>query len=210
MSEIEETLNFDKKFWDNGFYPFAGVDEVGRGAIFGPVVAAAVILLKDRKIPSFCDSKSIGAQKREQLFSELLENGHPFSVGIVDVEEIDKINILQATLKAMKIAIEGLDLMPSIAIVDGNHKPNVKCRVEAVVKGDNTSLSIGAASIVAKVVRDRMIVELDTKYPEYGLKKNKGYGTKDHIEAIFKNGPTPFHRKSFKPISLLGKSLWHQ
>lgn len=210
MSEIEETLNFDKVFWDNGFYPLAGVDEVGRGALFGPVVAAAVILLKDRRIPSFCDSKSIGAKKREQLFSELSENGHFFSVGVIDVEEIDKINILKATLKAMKIAIEGLNIMPSIAIVDGVHKPNVKCRVETVVKGDRSSLSIAAASIVAKVVRDRMIVELDSKYPGYGLKKNKGYGTKDHIEAIFKKGPTPLHRKSFKPISLFGESLWHQ
>lgn len=209
MSEIEEALNFDKNFWDKGFYPLAGIDEVGRGALFGPVVAAAVVILKDRKVPSFCDSKSVTAKRREELFEELVEQGHSFSVGIVDAQEIDKINILRATLKAMQIAFEGLTSHPMIALVDGNSKPPLKCKVETVVKGDKLSLSIGAASIVAKVIRDRMITELDQIYPGYGLKENKGYGTKSHIEALFKKGPTPLHRKTFKPVSEIGGSLWH-
>lgn len=208
MSEIEEALNFDKNFWDKGFYPLAGVDEVGRGALFGPVVAAAVVILKDRKIPSFCDSKSISAKKREELFEELATNGHQFSIGVVDAGEIDKTNILKATLKAMKIAVEGLKLEPAIALVDGNSQPQLKYRVEIVVKGDKLSLSIGAASIVAKVLRDRMIAELDEKYPGYGLKKNKGYGTREHIEALFKMGPTPHHRRTFKPVAEIGGCLW--
>lgn len=208
MSEIEETLNFDKNFWDKGFYPLAGVDEVGRGALFGPVVAAAVVILKDRKIPSFCDSKSISAKKREELFEELTANGHQFSIGVVDAGEIDKTNILKATMKAMKIAVEGLKFEPAIALVDGNSQPQLKYKVESVVKGDKLSLSIGAASIVAKVLRDRMIAELDEKYPGYGLKKNKGYGTKEHIEALFKMGPTPHHRRTFKPVAEIGGCLW--
>lgn len=208
MSEIEEALNFDKNFWDKGFYPLAGVDEVGRGALFGPVVAAAVLILKDRKIPSFCDSKSISAKKREELFEELTANGHQFSIGVVGAEEIDKTNILKATLKAMKIAVEGLNFEPTMALVDGNTQPQLKYKVESVVKGDKLSLSIGAASIVAKVLRDRMIAELDEKYPGYGLKKNKGYGTKEHIEALFKMGPTPHHRRTFKPVAEIGGCLW--
>ncbi|MCX7830033.1 MAG: ribonuclease HII [Acidobacteria bacterium] len=208
MSEIEEALNFDKGFWDKGFYPLAGVDEVGRGALFGPVVAAAVVILRDREIPPFFDLKMGTAKKREELFEEIVDCGHCFSVGVVNVEEIDKTNILQATLKAMETAVEGLKLVPSIALVDGNRKPQLKCRAETIVKGDKLSLSIGAASIVAKVFRDRMITELDEKYPGYGLKSNKGYGTKDHLEAIYKMGPTPLHRKTFKPLSEIGGSLW--
>ncbi len=209
MSEIEEALNFDKNFWDKGFYPIAGIDEAGRGALFGPVVAAAVVILKDRKIPPLCDSKSVCAKRREELFEELTVNGHLFSVGVVNADEIDRTNILNATLKAMKIAFEGLKTPAAIALVDGCTKPPLKCKVETVIKGDKLSLSIGAASIVAKVFRDRMIMELDQMYPGYGLKENKGYGTKNHIEALYKKGATPLHRKTFKPVSEIGGSLWH-
>jgi ribonuclease HII len=208
MKDIEEAYKFDRSYWSKGFYPLAGIDEAGRGALFGPVVAAAVVLQKDRVIPDFCDSKAISAKRREQLFSELVENGHLFSVGIVEAEEIDKINILKATLKAMEIAFKGIEKEVRFALVDGNVLPDLKCRCECVVKGDKKSISVGAASIVAKVVRDRLIMEMDGSYPEYGLRKNKGYGTREHIVAIYEKGVTPFHRRSFKPVSEIGNGLW--
>jgi ribonuclease HII len=208
MSEHEERLSFDKQYWQKGFFPFAGVDEAGRGALFGPVVAGAVVLDPGKAMPLFCDSKLIDNKKREQLFEELVENGHMFAIGVVDAREIDATNILKATLKAMKLAVESLGLTPKLVLVDGNSKPQVKCEVETVVKGDSRSLSIGAASIVAKVSRDRMMFEFDSEYPGYGLRKHKGYGTKEHFEALQKLGPSACHRKTFRPVMDAGKGLW--
>lgn len=208
MNWIGEALDFDKEYWLKGFYPLAGIDEAGRGALFGPVVAAAVILDREKKIPNFCDSKAICEKKREELFEELKKNGHIFSVGIIGAREIDRINILNATLKAMELAFRGLKISPEVVLVDGNTKPKIDCRAECVVKGDKKSLTIGAASIVAKVTRDRILKKLDEDYPGYGFKNNKGYGTKEHIEAIQRMGVTPLHRKSFRPVSEFGNSLW--
>lgn len=210
MSEFEKRLNFDREFWDKGFFPLVGVDEAGRGALFGPVVAAAVILYPQKGLPNFCDSKKLSEKKREELFNEFLERGHKYSIGVVDAEEIDKINILNATMKAMKMAVEGLNERPSLVLIDGNQKPDLEYNIKLVVNGDELSLSIAAASIVAKVVRDRMIKEISLKYPEYELNRNKGYGTKKHIEAIVRNGLSPLHRRSFKPSFMgYGKRLWH-
>jgi ribonuclease HII len=208
MSEQEGPLSFDRMYWQKGYFPFAGVDEAGRGALFGPVVAGAVILDPEKKMSSFCDSKLISGKKREQLFDELIENGHSYSVGIVDASEIDRINILEAAMEAMRLAVEGLYPAPKLVLVDGNRKPQVKCDVEAVVGGDRRSLSISAASIVAKVSRDRMMIKFDSEYPGYGLKKHMGYGTKEHVAALREMGPTLLHRKSFKPVTEAGKGLW--
>lgn len=209
MSEQEGTLSFDISYWERGYFPFAGVDEAGRGALFGPVVAGAVVIYPDRKIPDFKDSKTIDSRKRDRLFNELLECGHLHAVGVVEAEEIDRINILEATMKAMRLAVEALPLEPKLALVDGNRGPRVKCAVETVVGGDRRSLSIGAASIVAKVVRDRLMIKLDSEYPGYGLMKHKGYGTREHLSALRELGPSLLHRKSFKPVADAGEGLWH-
>jgi len=208
MSEQEGALSFDKRYWERGYFPFAGVDEAGRGALFGPVVAGAVVIYPEKKMPGFCDSKAVDARKREELFSELVQSGHAYGVGIVDSAEIDEINILRATMKAMSLAVEALPVEPKLALVDGNSKPRVKCEAEAVVGGDRRSLSIGAASIVAKVIRDRMMIELDSEYPGYGLKKHKGYGTREHIAALMKLGPSALHRRSFRPVAEAGEGQW--
>lgn len=209
MSEQEGTLSFDRRYWEKGCFPFAGVDEAGRGALFGPVVAGAVVIFPEKKIPDFRDSKAVDPRKRDKLFDDLRECGHLFGVGVVEAEEIDRINILEATMKAMKLAIEALPLEPKLALVDGNRGPRVKCSVETVVGGDRRSLSIGAASIVAKVVRDRMMIELDSEYPGYGLMKHKGYGTKEHLSALRELGPSALHRRSFRPVAEAGEGLWH-
>ena len=208
MSEHGEPLSFDRMYWEKGFYPFAGVDEAGRGALFGPVVAAAVVLSPDGRLSGFRDSKTISASRREELFEELKSAGHEFSVGVVDAEEIDRTDILRATLKAMKMACEGISAELKLVLVDGDRRPPLDTRVETIVGGDRLSLSIAAASIVAKVTRDGLVRELAERFPGYGLENNKGYGTKEHIAAVCENGPTPFHRKSFRPISGIGRELW--
>lgn len=181
----------------------AGVDEVGRGPLAGPVVTAAVILDPERPIEGLNDSKKLSEKRREALAELIKERALAWSLGRAEVEEIDRINILQATLLAMRRAVEGLDPAPEHAMVDGNRCPELPCTVEAVVKGDGTVAAISAASILAKVSRDREMVELDARYPGYGLAGHKGYPTKVHLEALERLGVTPIHRRSFEPVARL-------
>lgn len=177
----------------------AGIDEAGRGPLAGPVVAAAVILDK-KNIPSgINDSKKTNKNQRENLFEQINASSH-VGIGIINIEEIDKINILNATKNAMANALNSLITKVDFAIVDGNQLPKLPVPGRAIVKGDGKSLSIAAASIIAKVTRDRIMLKLHEKFPQYGWDKNSGYGTKQHLEAIQKYGITEFHRRSFAPI----------
>jgi len=178
----------------------AGVDEVGRGPLAGAVVAAAVILDPDNPITGLTDSKKLTEKKREILSSEIKQKSLCWALGRAEIEEIDEINILQASLLAMKRAVEALSTEPDHCLIDGNRCPDLKCSSEAIVKGDLKIQSIGAASIIAKVARDNEMVELDSRYPGYGLAKHKGYPTKFHIQALEDLGVTPIHRTSFAPV----------
>lgn len=183
-----------------GLWPVAGVDEVGRGPLCGPVTAAAVILDPARIPPGIGDSKTLSLAKREWLFAAIMEVAQ-VCVAHASVEEIDRLNILQASHLAMERALAGLRQVPGLALVDGNRLPkNLPCPGQAVVKGDAKSLSIAAASIVAKVTRDRLMVDLAQQHPGYGWDRNAGYPTKDHLAALLNLGVTPHHRRSFKPI----------
>jgi ribonuclease HII len=183
----------------------AGIDEVGRGPLAGPVVAAAVILPRDARLPmelvsELNDSKKLSVKKRERLYDVIMSCAD-VGIGAASVREIDQINILQATYVAMRRAVSRLDNVPDQALVDGNRDPGLPCAVETVVKGDSKSLSIAAASIVAKVVRDRAMTRLATRYPFFGWEGNAGYGVKKHMIGLEEVGPTVHHRKSFKPIA---------
>ncbi len=185
----------------------AGVDEVGRGALFGIVVAAAVILPKTAPIDcqnwGIKDSKKLSARSRELLVPQIQQLAIAYNIGVASVAEIDELNILQATLVAMHRAVTGLSVLPQLCLVDGNKSiPNLDLPQQTLVKGEDKSLSIAAASILAKVWRDRVISELANRYPEYYLSKNKGYGTADHLLAIAKYGITPEHRQSFSPCKI--------
>lgn len=184
----------------------AGVDEVGRGCIAGPVVAACVILDPNNIPNGINDSKKLSQKKREILYSEIIKN-HQYSIGISTVEEIDEINILKATELAMKRAVESIKIKPKMIIVDGVVKLDIDVEYKCFIKGDSLSLSIASASIVAKTYRDRFMRDLDKLYPMYLWGKNVGYPTKEHIYSIEKYGITNYHRKSFKPISELKSEL---
>ena len=188
-----------KKFEDEYkiYGNICGIDEAGRGPLCGPVVAGAVILPKEYDILYLNDSKKLSEKKREELYDEIAEKALAWSVGIVSPERIDEINILQATYEAMRIAIQKLSVVPDILLNDAVTIPNVDIRQVPIIKGDAKSQSIAAASIMAKVTRDRLMVQYDMMYPEYGFLKNKGYGTKQHIEAIKEIGPCPIHRRTF-------------
>ena len=179
----------------------AGVDEVGRGPLAGDVVTAAVILPTDHSIDGLADSKALTAHQREALYKEIVEQAICYSVARATVEEIDRYNILQSTMMAMRRAVIGLQIKPDFVAVDGNRVPQWEYPSEAVVKGDGRVEVISAASIIAKVVRDREMVAFDAKYPGYGFAKNKGYGTAQHMEALKRLGATPIHRRSFAPVS---------
>ena len=181
----------------------AGVDEAGRGPLAGPVVAAAVILDPMRPIAGLKDSKQLTEETREQLAPIIKERALDWSVAHATVEEIDELNILQATMLAMKRAVAGLTVRPNLVLVDGNRVPHLDIAVNAVVGGDETVAAISAASIIAKTTRDHWLMDLDRQYPEYGFAKHKGYGTAEHMAAIEKYGPLPVHRKSFGPIKKL-------
>ncbi|MDH5182915.1 MAG: ribonuclease HII [Gammaproteobacteria bacterium] len=181
----------------------AGVDEVGRGPLAGAVVAAAVILDPARPIEGLTDSKKLSERRREILFVEIKEKALAYAIGRAEVEEIDDINILQASLLAMKRAVEALDPIPEHALVDGNKLPSLPCSAEAIIKGDLTEPCISAASIIAKVTRDREMVEMDKKYPGYGLAKHKGYPSKAHMAALQELGVTEIHRRTFGPVRRL-------
>ncbi len=181
----------------------AGVDEVGRGPLAGPVVTAAVILDPARPISGLADSKALTEKRREILFDEIRAKALCWALGRAEVEEIDALNILQATLLAMRRAVLALDPAPRHALIDGNRCPDLPCSAEAIVKGDGTVPVISAASIIAKVSRDREMVALDADYPGYGLAGHKGYPTKAHMAALVELGVTPIHRKSFAPVRRL-------
>lgn len=194
---LEIMLEFEHELYKKGIEHVAGVDEAGRGPLCGPVVAAAVILPKNEKIPGVNDSKKLSEKKREELFEIIKEKAVAFSVGIVDEKVIDEINILEATRLAMKKAVEGLGVTPGHVLVDAERHVPISIPYTPIVKGDAKSESIAAASIIAKVTRDHMIEEIDKKYPEYGFAKNKGYGTREHIQAIKEHGLCEIHRKTF-------------
>jgi ribonuclease HII len=179
----------------------AGVDEAGRGPLAGPVLAAAVILDELHPIKGLADSKKLSARKREQLFDEIRAKALCFSVAQASVQEIDTLNILQATLLAMRRAVEGLRLAPKLVLVDGNRLPVLPMRAEAIVKGDALVAAISAASILAKVTRDRWCLEVDALYPAYGFAQHKGYGTAEHLVALQAHGACPVHRTSFRPVT---------
>lgn len=178
----------------------AGVDEVGRGPLAGDVVAAAVILDPGNPVAGLADSKKLSEKRREALFDEIREKALSFAVARATVEEIDQLNILHASMLAMKRAVVQLSLQPEFVLVDGNRKPDWQYACDTVVKGDDRVAAIAAASILAKVTRDREMVLLDQQYPGYGLAGHKGYPTKFHMEALAQLGVTPIHRKSFAPV----------
>lgn len=197
-SEIEiDWLKYEKEAKSNGFNIICGIDEAGRGPLAGPVCAAAVILPEGCIIEGVNDSKKLTEKKREQLFDVIKETAVAYSVATADENEIDEINILQATYLAMHRAFDGLTLKPNIALVDGNRDPGLGVPTRTIVKGDANSMSIAAASILAKVTRDRFMLEMDEKYPEYQFAKHKGYGTKLHYEMLDKYGASEIHRMSF-------------
>ncbi len=180
----------------------AGVDEVGRGPLAGPVVAAAVILNSDKPISGLVDSKKINAKKREILALEIYEKSTAWAIGRAEIHEIDSLNIHQASLLAMERAIESLPIKPDYIMVDGLHCPDLEYHIEAIVRGDSKIPQISAASIIAKVIRDKEMQDMDIKYPGYGFARHKGYPTKEHIEALAKLGVSPIHRRSYKPVKL--------
>jgi len=185
----------------------AGVDEVGRGPLVGDVVTCAVILDPQNPIDGLNDSKKLSEKRRDALYQEIMEKARCVSVARCTPEEIDELNILQATLVAMTRAVDALSIEPTFVMVDGNRLPRWKYTAEAIVQGDGTVAEISAASIVAKVTRDREMTELDRVYPDFGFKAHKGYPTKKHLEALEQFGPTPFHRKSFGPVKRLLEKL---
>lgn len=185
---------------ETGALRIAGLDEVGRGPVFGPVVAAAVILPKDCTLQGLNDSKKLSEKKRVALDVEIRSNAVAWAIASVDVETIDRINIRQASLLAMRRAVQQLALSPDFLLIDGVDTIDWPCPQRSVVHGDAASVSIAAASILAKVYRDRLIVELDQQYPGYGLARHKGYGTAAHLAALKRLGPTPLHRRSFAPV----------
>lgn len=189
--------------FDGGVTLVAGVDEVGRGPLAGPVVTAAVILDPARPIEGLADSKKLSEKKREALAELIKERALAWAIGRAEVEEIDRLNILQATMLAMQRAVAGLSPAPQHALIDGNCCPKLSCSAEAIVQGDGKVPAISAASILAKVTRDREMVEMDALYPGYGLSSHKGYPCKSHIEALERLGVTPIHRRSFGPVKKL-------
>ena len=194
-----EMLNYEKKLYKKGINLIGGIDEVGRGPLVGPVVAACVILPKNFYHEDIKDSKKISEKKRERLYDLIMENALSIGIGVIDSQRIDEINIYEATKEAMILAVNNMKIKPEYLLIDAM-KLNIDIPYEAIIKGDAKSESIAAASIIAKVTRDRMLIELDKEYPMYGFKKNKGYGTKEHLEAIKKYGVINSHRRSFKPV----------
>ena len=191
------TFEYEQKHYDEGYKAICGVDEAGRGPLCGPVVAAAVILPFGLEIEGLNDSKKLSEKKREALFDVICEKALAYAIAEASPAEIDEINILNASMLAMRRAVEALEIPADFALIDGNCSRGFNIPTETVVKGDAKSYSIAAASILAKVTRDRGCMELDREYPEYGIAKHKGYPTKDHMDAVREHGPAPIYRKSF-------------
>ncbi len=190
-------LEFEKEAAAKGYKAVCGVDEAGRGPLAGPVCAAAVILPENTIIEGVNDSKKLSEKKREALFDVIKEQALSYSIAFASVEEIEEMNILNATILAMKRAVEGLDVKADYAMIDGNRLPNLDIDSEFIIKGDAKSMSIACASILAKVSRDRLLYKYAEEFPEYSFDKHKGYGTKVHVEALKKYGPCKYHRLSF-------------
>jgi ribonuclease HII len=199
QDKFNEMNRYERKYRAEGFQWIAGIDEVGRGPLAGPVVAAAVILPVDFFLPGIDDSKRLSEKKREEFNEIIRSDAIAISISMIHAEEIDAINIYQATKKAMKSAVVSLHKRPDFLLIDAM-KLETPYSSDSIIKGDAKSVSIAAASIVAKVARDQLMKELSVIFPAYGFQKNKGYGTKEHIEAIQEYGITPFHRKSFAPV----------
>jgi len=200
---LEEKKKYEIELYNKGYKLIGGVDEVGRGPLAGPVVCAAVILPKDCEIIGIDDSKKLTEKKRNELFEEIKKQAISYNIEFVSEKEIDELNILNATKRCMEKAINNLSVKPDMMLIDAVTGLNINCDSKSIIKGDAVSYSIGAASILAKVTRDRYMEELDEKYPEYGFKKHKGYGTKLHMDTLREIGPCEIHRRSF--ISFLDK-----
>ena len=190
-------MSYELEKYAEGYTAVCGVDEAGRGPLCGPVVAAAVILPRDEEREGLNDSKKLTEKKRERLFDIICERAVAYCIAEASPAEIDELNILNASMLAMKRAIEGLPVPADFALIDGNCKRNIPIPAQTIVKGDAISASVAAASILAKVTRDRQCIDLDAQYPEYGIAKHKGYPTKDHMDAVRRLGPTPIYRMSF-------------
>ena len=199
-TRIQQLLVEEEKLWKKGFLLLAGIDEAGRGPLAGPVVAAACILPAKFNLPGLNDSKMLTESKREKLFAQIQTQAIDYGIGSAEPAEIDVLNILQATKLAMKRSIEGLTVRPHYLLIDALTLTDVQLPQLPLIGGDHLSASIAAASILAKVTRDRLMVQLHSIYPEYTFSKNKGYGTKDHMLALKRFGPCPLHRKSFAPV----------
>lgn len=197
---VDQLYHFEREIQSQGYQIIAGTDEAGRGPIAGPVVAASVILKPGTFINGLNDSKKISAKKRESLYDEIKEKCISFSIKVIDNDEIDRINILQSSCLAMKLAVEDMDVSPDFVLVDGLKNKLIEIPQLSLVKGDSKSASIAAASILAKVYRDRIMDEYDQMYPGYGFASHKGYPTKKHIQAVEELGVLKIHRKSFTPI----------
>lgn len=196
---MEDLYTFERELLNKGITLIAGIDEVGRGPLVGPVVACSVILPANYKLAGLTDSKKLSEKKREEFYDILVKDAVSYGIGIIDNDKIDEVNIYEATKLAMLDAINNMKVKPEYLLIDAM-KLNTDIPSNSIIKGDSKSLSIAAASVIAKVVRDRMMLELDKKYPYYDFKNNKGYPTKKHIEAIKEHGITSLHRKTYGPV----------
>ncbi len=203
MKETVDLYQFERELWNNGIQYVAGVDEVGRGPLIGPVVTACVILPKSFILEGLTDSKKLTEKKREQFYQYIMDHALSVSIGMKSAEIIDEVNIYEATKLAMYEAIEKSSIQPEHVLIDAMKLEKLKMPSTSIIKGDAKSISIAAASVIAKVTRDRMMIELDKQYPMYGFKSHKGYPTKKHVEAIQKYGLIEGYRKTFKPVSLI-------
>lgn len=208
--EKVDLYQYEKELWKNGINLIAGMDEVGRGPLIGPVVTACVILLKDFVLEGLTDSKKLSEKKREEFYDYIMEHAISVGIGMMDEKVIDEVNIYEATKLAMYQAVEKSKVKPEHVLIDAMKLDKLEMPSTSIIKGDAKSISIAAASVIAKVTRDRMMIELDKKYPMYGFKSHKGYPTKKHIEAIKEYGLIDGYRKTFKPISEMVKELENQ
>ncbi|MFQ5597112.1 MAG: ribonuclease HII [Nitrospiria bacterium] len=193
-------IAFEQSLFSYGYRRICGIDEAGRGPLAGPVVAAAVILPTDCRIPGLRDSKKLTARQRERFFEEITQKAVSFGIGIVESRTIDKINIYRATLLAMRRSVDALRARPDYLLIDAMPLPDIDICQESIIRGDDLSLSIAAASVIAKVTRDRLMLRFHTCYPAYGFDRHKGYGTRDHLEKIREYGPCRIHRKTFRGV----------
>lgn len=199
-TEYLQLVAFENSYRTDATTLIAGVDEAGRGPLAGPVVAAAVILPSEFKLLGLTDSKQVTEKDRNQFYEEIINHAVSYHISIIDNQTIDQINILEATKRTMRESLLGLDVTPNIGLIDAVKLTQIPFKTEAIIKGDEKSLAIAAASILAKVTRDRLMCEIDKEFPEYAFKQHKGYGTKIHLEALEKYGPTKYHRLTFSPV----------